>query len=73
MITGGLCGACICVSANQSLGIGAVLGAIGAVLGAFGGYQIRKRLVTLLHIPDIFIAVSEDLIALGLALFLVLR
>jgi uncharacterized membrane protein len=73
VLTGSLCGACLFIAANQSLAIGAITGAIGAVLGAFGGYQIRNRLVTLLRIPDIFIAVSEDLIALGLALFLIWR
>jgi uncharacterized membrane protein len=73
ILMGGLCGACLLVAAKQSLAVGAVLGAIGAVLGAFGGYEIRKRLVTRLDIPDIFIALSEDLIAVGLALFLVSR
>jgi len=73
MITGGVCGACICVSANQSLGIGAVLGAIGAVMGAFAGYEIRKRLVMQLKAPDFFIALAEDLIAISLALLLVSR
>jgi len=73
MITGGLCGACIFVSSSQSLAIGAVPGAIGAVLGAFAGYEIRKRLVTQLKVPDLFIALPEDLIAISLALFLVSR
>jgi len=73
MMTGGLGGACICVSANQSLGIGATLGAIGAVTGAFAGYEIRKRLVVQLKVPDFFIAIAEDLIAISLAWFLVSR
>jgi len=73
MITGGLCGACISVSSSQSLAIGAVPGAIGAVAGAFAGYEIRKRLVTQLKVPDLFIALPEDLIAISLALFLVSR
>jgi uncharacterized membrane protein len=68
MITGGVCGACVFVSAKHSLGVGAILGAIGAVLGAFAGYETRKRLVARLHISDIFIALPEDLIAIGLAL-----
>jgi uncharacterized membrane protein len=73
IITGGLCGAGIFVSASQSLATGAVLGAIGAVIGAFAGYEIRKRLVTQLKVPDLFIALPEDLIAISLALFLVSR
>ena len=71
ILMGGLCGACLCASANQSLSIGAVLGAIGAVIGAFAGYEIRKRLATGSSIKDIFIAIPEDLIAIGLACFLV--
>ena len=73
MITGGLCGACVCASANQSLPFGAVLGALGAVAGAFAGYEIRKRLVAGLNIKDLFIAIPEDLITIGLALFFVTR
>jgi uncharacterized membrane protein len=73
MLTGGLCGACLLGAANQSAALGAVLGAIGAVIGTFGGYEIRKRLVTQFGIPDIFVAIPEDLIAIGLALFLVSR
>lgn len=73
IITGGLCGACVCAASNQSLIIGALLGAVGAVIGAFTGYEIRRRLVAALNIKDIFIALLEDLITLGLACFFVTR
>jgi uncharacterized membrane protein len=73
MISGGLCGACLCASANQSLFIGAALGGLGALLGAFAGYELRRRLVAGLNVKDIFIAIPEDLIAIGLALFFVTR
>lgn len=73
ILSGGFCGACVVLGAHQSLGIGAILGTIGAVIGAFAGYEIRKRLVTRLNIPDLFIALPEDLIAISLALFLVSR
>lgn len=73
IISGGFCGACLCVAANQSLFIGAALGAIGAIAGAFAGYGLRKRLTTGLNVKDIFIAIPEDLIALGLAWLLVTR
>ena len=71
IITGGLCGACICVAAGQSLVAGAVLGGIGGIVGAFLGYGIRRRLD--LHIKDVVVAVCEDVVAVGLALFLVSR
>ncbi len=71
ILIGGLCGASLCASANQSLLIGALLGGTGAVVGAFGGYEIRRRLVSKLNTKDIFIAIPEDLIAIALACFLV--
>jgi uncharacterized membrane protein len=71
ILMGGLCGACLALSANQSAAIGAVFGAIGGVMGAFTGYEIRRRLVTGRKIKDIFIALPEDLIAIGLAWFFV--
>jgi uncharacterized membrane protein len=71
IITGGLCGACLYAAARQSLVNGALLGGIGAVVGAFLGYGIRRRLD--LHINDLMIAVCEDAVAVGLALFFVSR
>src|SRR5215216_4229000 len=69
IITGGFCGACLCASAGDSLVVGALLGGTGGIIGAFLGYDIRKRLD--LHIKDLVVAVCEDVIAVGLALFLV--
>jgi uncharacterized membrane protein len=71
IITGGLCGACLCISTGQSLVLGALLGAIGGLIGAFLGYGIRRRLD--LHIKDFLVAICEDVVAVGLALFLVSR
>jgi uncharacterized membrane protein len=73
MLSGGFCGACLCAAANRSLTIGAALGAAGGVIGAFAGYETRRRLVLKLNIPDYFVALSEDLIALGLVWFFVSR
>src|SRR5204862_4107459 len=50
-----------------------ILGAIGGVIGAFAGLEIRTRLVAALHIKDIFVALLEDLVAIGLACFFVTR
>ena len=71
ILTGGLSGACLCASAGQSLVAGAVLGGIGSVIGAFAGYQARTRLVRGLKVQDMLIAIPEDLVAIGLASFLV--
>ena len=71
IVMGGLAGACLCASANQSLLAGALLGGIGGVIGGFAGYEARKRLVQSLRVKDILIALPEDLLAIGLAYFLV--
>jgi len=71
IVTGGLSGACVCAAAGQSLLVWVVLGAIGAVIGAFGGYQVRTRLVRALNVKDIFVAIPEDLVAIGAAYFFV--
>ncbi len=74
MLTGGLCGACLYrTGSNQGLILGAILGAVGGLIGAFAGYEIRRRLVAALNIKDIFIALLEDLVTIGLACFFVSR
>ena len=71
VITGGLCGACLCAAAAKSLVVGTLLAGVGAVVGAFLGYGIRTSLD--LHINDLVAAVCEDVVAVGLALFVVSR
>jgi uncharacterized membrane protein len=71
IVTGGLCGACLCAAAGKSLVAGALLGGIGGIVGAFAGYDIRRRLD--LHVNDLVVAICEDVVAVGLALFLVSR
>jgi uncharacterized membrane protein len=71
IITGGLCGACLCAAEAKASLAGALLGGIGGVIGAFLGYNTRRRLD--LHIKDVAVALCEDVVAVGLALFLVSR
>jgi uncharacterized membrane protein len=71
IVLGGLSGACLCVSGGQSLLAGAALGAIGGILGAFAGYEARVRLVKRLGVKDAFVAIAEDLVAIGLAYLIV--
>jgi uncharacterized membrane protein len=73
ILTGAFCGACICAATGQLISVGAILGGVGGIIGAFAGYETRRRLVSALNTKDIFIALLEDLVAIGLACFLVTR
>jgi uncharacterized membrane protein len=73
LLSGGFCGACLCLSVQKSWPLGAALGGLGAVIGAFAGYEIRKRLVSKFNIADRFVALGEDFIALSLAVLSVSR
>ncbi len=71
VVTGGLCGACLCAAVGKSLLAGTLLGGMGGIVGAFLGYRIRRRLD--LNFKDLVVAICEDVVAVGLALFLVSR
>jgi uncharacterized membrane protein len=73
VVMGLLTGACLGAAGGASLWLGAVAGAIGAIAGAFVGYTARVGLVRGLQAPDFAIAIPEDLLAVGLGLFLVSR
>lgn len=73
IVMGALSGACLGIAGGASLWAGALAGVVGAIAGAFGGYQARVGLVRALRVRDIVIAIPEDLVAIGLGLFLVSR
>jgi uncharacterized membrane protein len=73
IVLGALCGGALAVAGEQSMMIGAVLGAAGGIAGAFGGYQVRTRLVKALKVPDFVIALLEDATAIVAAIFIVTR
>jgi uncharacterized membrane protein len=73
IVLGALCGAALAVAGSDQLAVGAVLGAIGAVVGAFAGYYVRRTLTSGGKLPDLPVALVEDLIAIGGGLFLVSR
>jgi len=73
IVTGALCGACVAIAGGAGLWLGAIIGAIGGVAGAFGGYQARVGLVRGLRVPDFAVAIPEDIVAIGLGLFLTSR
>jgi len=73
IVTGSLSGACLGGAGGASPWAAALLGAIGAIAGAFGGYQVRVGLVRTLKVPDFAVAIPEDLVAIGLGMFLTSR
>jgi uncharacterized membrane protein len=73
IVMGALSGACLGVAGGASLWAAALAGVVGAIAGAFGGYQARVGLVRALKVRDVMIAIPEDVIAIGLGLFLVSR
>jgi uncharacterized membrane protein len=73
IVTGGLSGACLALSGGATPWLGALAGAVGGIAGAFGGYHARAGLDRGLRVPDFVIAIPEDLIAVGLGVFLVSR
>jgi uncharacterized membrane protein len=73
IVMGGLCGATIAVAGGESMALGIVLGVIGAIVGTYGGYQARTRSVKALGVPDVVIAVVEDIVAIGGGLLVLSR
>ena len=71
IITGGLAGAALMASSGHSLAAGAAIGALGGVAGTLGGYRARTGLVRTLRVPDLVIALAEDIVAVGGALLIV--
>jgi uncharacterized membrane protein len=69
ILFGAICGAALCISVGASLVLGAVLGGLGGVAGAFAGYHYRRRFSSML--PDLPLALLEDLVAVGGGLLLV--
>lgn len=70
IVTGALSGAAIGTAGNALIG-GLILGIIGAVAGTLGGYEFRARLVRAIGGKDLPIALLEDAIAVGAAIWIV--
>jgi uncharacterized membrane protein len=62
---GGLCGLVLATAASFSLIGGAILGAIGAVAGTYLGSFVRTRATSKFGLPDLPVALVEDVICVG--------
>jgi len=65
LVTGMLSAMIIFMSAHQSIALGLVLGLVGAFIGTYGGFHIRYYLVKDRGLPDLVVAIVEDIVAVG--------
>jgi uncharacterized membrane protein len=73
ILTGSFTGACLATAGGQGATLGAALGGVGGLIGCFGGHAVRLRLVTALRVPDVIVAVGEDIVTIGGSLWVVSR
>jgi uncharacterized membrane protein len=71
ILFGAFCGAALAVSAGGNLWVAVIVAVIGALVGTFGGYNIRHALDTKAHLPDLGVALIEDVVAIAGSLFIV--
>jgi uncharacterized membrane protein len=71
IVTGGLCGLVLANAGSFSLIGGALLGAIGAVAGSYLGYFARSRITGNLGLPDLPVALVEDIICIAGSFYVV--
>ena len=73
LVMGMLAGAGLAVAGGASILVGVICAAIGVLVGTYGGYHARAGLVRWLQVKDVFVAIPEDVIAIGLGLLVVSR
>ncbi len=71
IVMGGLCGLVLASAASFSLVGGVLLGAIGAVAGSYLGYFARSRITGNLGLPDLPVALVEDIICIAGSFYVV--
>ncbi len=71
ILFGGACAAALAVSAGGSVGVAVVLGVGGAIAGTYGGYALRHAITASGKLPDLPVALVEDVIAIVLGFFIV--
>ena len=71
IVMGGLCGLVLASAGSFSLVGGALLGAIGAVAGSYLGYFARSRITGNFGLPDLPVALVEDLICIAGSFYVV--
>ncbi|MGB0122222.1 MAG: DUF4126 family protein [Silvibacterium sp.] len=73
VLLGAMCGGAFAIAGGASFGMSCLLGGLGGLIGAFAGYTARRVATFGGRLPDMPVALFEDLIAVGGGLFLVSR
>ena len=71
ILFGAVCAAAMAVSTAGSVGPAIALGVVGALAGTYGGYAVRHAVTASGKLPDLPVALVEDLIAIVLGFFVV--
>lgn len=66
---GALCGAVIARRSDESAVAGAVVGGLAAAAATFAFYHLRRALTTDAGLPDVAVAIAEDMAAVALGEF----
>jgi uncharacterized membrane protein len=64
VVMGGLIGSIVAAGLNGSEFEGIILGVGGALIGAFGGFLVRREIVSWLDCKDWYVALAEDATAI---------
>jgi uncharacterized membrane protein len=73
IVMGILCALALAIATHASLALALIAGVVGAIAGTLAGFRIRRALTAPGKLPDLPVALVEDLIAIGGSLFLVSR
>jgi uncharacterized membrane protein len=73
VVLGALCGGAFAIAGGAPFTMSCLLGGLGGLIGAFAGYWARRVATLEGRLPDLPVALFEDLIAIGGGLFLISR
>ena len=73
VLSGAYCAFVLADAFDGDIGCGLSNGILGALSGAWTGYNLRKQLDESTPVPDIFLGLAEDAVALGMAFLLAQR
>lgn len=73
VVLGAICGGAFAVAGRASFATCCLLGGLGGLIGAFAGYTARHVATYDRQLPDLPVALFEDLMTIGGGLFLVSR